>query len=221
MEIKFPKILKKAIRKGYIISIIQFGSSLWNPKRQDIDLAIVLKRGCYKNFLKIVYGEKLQDFDISLIKEKEVQGPEKFRFGGHGAHFLFSLIQGKTLYGRNPFRRFKVSESQVKRSITWRLFDYIEEVRRALFRGKINKNIERRWPKFLRLSLYLLNSKLKYPDVLNLNKDETKKYLRKYHIDIDITSKNLKNPKNLLIAYETIWRKVLRKRRLIPPEKHS
>jgi len=138
MEVKFPKMLKKAIEKGFLISIIQFGSSLRKPEYQDIDLAIVLKRNFYKKFLEIIYGEKFKGFDISLIKEEEVQGPNKFRFGGHGAHFLYSLIKGKTLYGKNPFLKFRnlKFEEQIKKSIFSRLYNYIEDVRRAVFRVK-------------------------------------------------------------------------------------
>ncbi len=111
MKINFPKGLKKPQRK-LILSIIQFGSSLRKSKYQDVDLAIVLKKNPYKNFLEIVYGEKFQGFDIFLIKE-EVQGPAKFRFGGHGAHFVFSLIRGKALYDNdnNPFLKFKVRKT--------------------------------------------------------------------------------------------------------------
>jgi len=217
MIIKLPRTLKKAIKKGLILSIIQFGSSLRTSKYQDVDLAVVVKKGFLENFLEIVYGEKFQGFDISLIKEEEIQGPEKFRFGGHGAHFLLSLIQGKTLYGKNPFLKFKnlKFQKQIRKSILSRLFDYIEDIRRAVFLGKINRNIRRRWPKFLRLSLYLLENNLKYPEVLSLNKNEVKKYLQKYNIDINITSKSLKNPKKLLISYETIWEKVLKREKLI------
>lgn len=217
MRIKFPTALKRVMKKGFVLSIIQFGSSLRNSKYQDIDLAVVIKKGSLKNFLEIIYGEKFQGFDISLIKEEEIQGPEKFRFGGHGAHFLLSLIRGKTLYGKNPFLKFKDLEfwKRIRKSILSRLFDYIEDVRRAIFLGKINKNIRRRWPKFLRLSLYLLENNLKYSEVLSLNKKEVKRYLKKHNIDIDITSKGLKNPKKLLISYETVWEKVLKKEKLI------
>lgn len=215
MVIKLPEGIKKAIKKRYILSTIQFGSSLRKSEYQDIDLAIVIKKGCYKNFLEIVYGENFKGFDISLIKEEEVRGPEKFRFGKHGAHFLFSLIHGKVLYGKNLFQRFKVLDSQIKKSVLVSLFDYIEDVRRAIFRDKIDKNIKRRWPKFLRLCLYLLGTNLKYPDMLGLKKNELRNYLRKYNIDLDITPKNLKDPKNLLIAHEAVWMKVLKKKKLI------
>ncbi len=213
MKIDLPQGIKKAIKKGFIISVIHFGSSLRRHQFQDIDLAVIIKRNSYKKFLETVYGEKFNGFDISLIKEEEIQGPEKFRFGGHGAHFLYSLIKGKTLYGKNPFLKFRnlKFEKQIKRSIISRLYDYIEDVRRAVFRGKINKNIRRRWAKFLRLSLYLLDNNLTYPEVLSLDKNKVNKCLRKHNIDIDTTSKNLKNPQKLLISYETVWERVLKK----------
>ena len=213
MKINLPRGIKKAVKKGVVLSVIHFGSSLRKSQFQDIDLAVIIKRDSYEKFLETIYEEKFNGFDISLIKEEEIQGPEKFRFGGHGAHFLYSLIQGKTLYGKNPFLKFRnlKFENQIKKSIISRLYDYIEDVRRAVFRGKINKNIRRRWPKFLRLSLYLLDNNLRYPEVLSLDKNEVKKYLRKHNIGIDMVSKNLKNPKNLLISYETVWERVLKK----------
>lgn len=215
MKTKFPTALKEAVKKGFVLSIIQFGSSLKSLKYQDVDLGIVIKKGCYKDFLNTVYGSNFQGFDISLIKEEEVRGSKKFRFGKHGAHFLFSLINGKTLYGRNPFKKFKVSIPQIKRSILLSLFIYFEDIRRAIFLGKINKNIKRRWPKFLRLCLYLLNHKLKYPDVLSLDDDKIKEQLRKYKLPSILHSRNFKNPKDWIIAYETIWEKVLKRKKLI------
>lgn len=176
MKIKLPPALNVAIKKGYVLSIIQFGSSLRNPEYQDIDLGVVIKKACYRNFLDTIYGEDFQSFDISLIKEGEIQGPKKFRFGKHGAHFLFSLISGKILYGKNIFKKFKVSTVQIKKSVFLSLFIYMEDIRRAIFSGRINKNIKRRWPKFLRLCLYLLNSKLKYPNVLGMTDDYYPQY---------------------------------------------
>jgi len=210
MKTKIPLPLKKAIEKGYVLSVIQFGSSLKGSEYQDIDLAIVVKKGCYKDFLNSVYGKNFKGFDISLIKEEEVQGPGKFRFGKHGEHFLFSLINGKTIYGKNPFKKFKVSISHIKKSVFLSLCVYLEDTRRAVFLGKINKSIKRRWPKFLKLSLYLLNDELKYPDVLRLDNSKIKEKLKKYQLPLSLSSKNFKRQKDWIIAYETIWEKVLK-----------
>jgi len=212
LKIRLLNSLRTAIRDGYIISIIQFGSSLRRINHYDIDLAIVVRSDCYEKFVRKIYGEKFDGFDISLIREEEVQGPKKFRFGGHGAHFLQALIEGKTLYGINPFRKFKIKDSQIKNSVILRLYDYIEDVRRAVFEGKIKKSIKRRWPKFLRLSLYLIDSGLKYSGALDLSEQEMKIYLKKHRIDIDTQPKR---PKNLLITYETIWSRVLKKYKLV------
>jgi len=217
-ELRFniPESLQTVIQNEWIVSIIQFGSSLRKSNPNDIDLAIVIRKGCYEKFLGTVCGEKFKGFDISLIKEEEIQGPKKFRFGGHGAHFLQSLIDGKVLYGMNPFRKFKVTDSQVRNSTLSRLYDYVEDVRRAVFKGKIEGSIKRHWPKFLRLSLYLLDSSLEYPWALNLNEKEVQVYLKKHQIDINPIDINI-HSKDLLVAYETIWSKVLEKYRLISP----
>jgi len=207
-------VLDIAIKNEWIISIIQFGSSLRKSNPNDIDLAIIIRNNCYEKFLESVYGEKFKGFDISLIKEEEVQGPKKFRFGSHGAHFLQSLINGKVLYGTNPFRKFKVADSQVRYSTLSRLYDYMEDVRRAVFEGEIKEPIKRHWPKFLRLSLYLLDYSLEYPWVLELDEKEVQIYLKKHRIDINPRDINI-HSKDLLVAYEAIWSKVLQEYRLI------
>lgn len=209
MEIEIPKPLKKAIKNGYVISMIQFGSSLRKLNYKDIDLAVIVKKGFYKKFLEMVYGNKFSKFDISLIKEEEVQNSKKFRFGKHGAHFLFSLIEWKIIYGKNPFKKFTVSKSQIEKSILLSLFYYMEDARRVIFKSKLNKNIKKRWPKFVKLCLYLLDDNLEYPKVLDLDNDTIKKY---YKININLDSKKAKE---LLTSYEIIWQKVLAKRRLI------
>ncbi|MCD6500725.1 hypothetical protein J7K42_01760 [bacterium] len=218
LEIKLPKSLQTSIRDGYIISIIQFGSSLRRVNYHDIDLAIVVKSGCYEKFVRKIYGKNFNGFDISLIKEEEVQGAKKFRFGSHGAHFLYSLINGKVLYGINPFRKYRVTKRQIKDSIIPPLYNYIEDVRRAIFEGKIKKSIKQRWPKFLRLSLYLIDPDLKYFEALNLREHKLKIYLNKYQIKVNIQPKR---PENLLIAYETIWEEVLKKYKLLSSPKYS
>lgn len=214
MRIGLHKSLQKAIEQGYVLSIVQFGSSLGQSKFQDVDLAIILRKGCYRNFLDLIYGKNFHGFDISLIKEEEIQGPEKFRFGKHGAHFLFSLIHGRTLYNKNPFKKFNVSKLQIKKSILLSLFIYMENVRRAVFMGKINKSIKKRWPKFLRLCIYLLDDNFKYPEILRLSDSKLKKYLQKYNLDSSLIFRNSKDPKDWLITYETIWEKVLIKKDL-------
>lgn len=214
MIIKLPKPLKEAIKDGYVISIIHFGSSLCeNDYYNDIDLAVVVRSKYYENFIEKVYGENFDNFDISLIREGEVQGPERFRFGGHGAHFLKSLIEGKVIYGINPFNKFRVTKLQIRNSVTSRLYDYIEDVRRTIFLGKIKRSVEKRWLKFLKLSIFLIDSDLKYSQVLRLNEEQLKIYLKKHQINVGT------RPNNLLIAYERVWNKVLNKCKLIPSVK--
>lgn len=210
MNVKLPLSLKNSIKKGLVSSVIQFGSSLRGPNYKDIDLGIILKKGCYEEFSDTVYRTNFQNFDISLIEEEEIQNTKKFRFGKHGLHFLFSLINGKTLFGKNPFKKLKVSESEIKKSIFLSLFIYIEDTRRAIFLNVIDIKIKKRWPKFLRLCLYLLNDELKYPNVLRMTDNRVKSYLKQYNFNIDLASKNFKTSKNWLIAYDTIWNEVLK-----------
>jgi len=170
MIIKTPKILNDLINLDYIISIIQFGSSVRKNTYKDIDIAVIIKQSCYEKFIKQIYGKKFIGFDISIIKEKEIRKPKKFRFGNHGAHFAYSLKKGKTLYGINPFSKLLINKKQIQNSIITRLYDYMYDVRKTIFKSAIQKSIKERWPKFLRLSLYLLDSNLKYPEVLDITK---------------------------------------------------
>jgi len=100
-----------------------------------------------------------------------------------------------------------ISKKAIDDSIMTRLYDYIYDVRKAVTNGKISKDIKKRWPKFIRLSLYLIDPQLKYPNVLQISDKELNKYLNKHHI-------KLKN-KKLLLNYETVWEKVLSKKNVI------
>lgn len=155
MTLKISKILNNLIETGCVISIIQFGSSIRKNKYKDIDLAVIVKQNYYSEFIKKIYGKSFTGFDISAIKEEEIKKPNKFKFGNHGAHFAYSLKNGKVLYGENFFSKFLINEKQIKNSILTRLYDYMYDVRKSVFKNKTQKSIKERWPKFLRLSLYL------------------------------------------------------------------
>lgn len=81
------------------------------------------------------------------------------------------------------------------------------DVRKTIFKGEIQKSIKERWSKFLRLSLYLLDSNLKYPQVLDMTKNDLIPYLKKHKL---VLPKN-----NLILAHEIIWEKVLIKNKII------
>ena len=199
-------LLKEIIATNCVLSIIQFGSSIRHKTDSDIDLAIILKKGVFNNFFGKFSNRSLKEFDISAIKAEEIENLKKFKFGNHGLHFAESLRIGKVLYGTNPFLKIRPNRTEIEQSITNRLYDYIYDVRKAIFSKRINSNISKRWPKFLRLCLYLLNSNLKYPDVLDLNTKKINKILKQNKISL---------PKNLLLAHEVLWEKVLKKEKII------
>lgn len=122
MILRIPKILNDLISSDYIISVIQFGSSIRKNNYKDIDIAVIVKQNCYKKFIKQIYGKKFIGLDISVIKEEEIKKPNKFKFGNHGAHFSYSLKNGKVLYGDNLFIKFLINEKQIKNSIITRLY---------------------------------------------------------------------------------------------------
>ena len=205
-ELKLHNILQTLIKTNYVLSIIQFGSSIRRKTDNDIDLAIILKGETYNKLFKKLGKFNIEGFDISVIKEEELKNLKQFKFGSHGLHFAKSLKNGKILYGPNPFLKINLNRFEIKKSIINRLYDYIYNVRKEFFSKNINISIKQRWPKFLRLCLYLINDNLIYPDVLDLNTKQVNKFLKQNGIRL---------PKNLLLAYETIWEKVLKKEQII------
>lgn len=203
---RVPRVIENCVKNGYIIGIIQFGSSTRRTSYKDIDLAIIVRKGHYFQLFHEIAGKKIKGFDISLIKEEEIRSPQTFRFGGHGLHFAESMKQGIVLFGINPFIRVKIKESLIQKSVIERLYDYIYDVRKAVFKAQISKDILRRWPKFLRLSLYLLSGKLRYPEVVDINQKKINYYLKQLKITL---------PKNILLAYEVLWEKILNKYKLL------
>lgn len=207
MTLKISKIINNLIETGCVISIIQFGSSIRKNKYKDIDLAVIVKQNYYSEFIKKIYGKSFTGFDISAIREEEIKKHNKFKFGNHGAHFAYSLKNGKVLYGDNLFSKFLINDKQIRNSILTRLYDYMYDVRKSVFKNEIQKSIKERWPKFLRLSLYLLDSNLKYPEILDLTENELSPYLKEHKLSL---------PKNnLILAHEIIWEKVLIKNKII------
>lgn len=61
-----PKILNDLINYGYIISIIQFGSSVRKNNYKDIDIAVIVKQNCYDKFVKQIYKKNLLDLIFQL-----------------------------------------------------------------------------------------------------------------------------------------------------------
>lgn len=198
-----PHLLKSPIENNFVLSIIQFGSSLYKRSYNDIDLAVIIKNNTYEDFRKSIVPQKGSIFDIALIKEKEAILTNEFRWGSHGVHMLKSMSLGKAIFGDNIFRNINISELQIKRSIKSRLYDYMEDVRRSVFKKNIDRNIIRRWKKFLRLSLYLLDTKLVYPNILYVDHKMLNPYINRYKI-------NIRND-NLLCSYESLWEIVLDK----------
>lgn len=197
---KLPISLRNGINKEYIIGIIKFGSSVGGKKYNDIDLAVIIKKNCYFKFLKLINPEDFKNFDISLIREEEIKNLNKFRFGSHGQHLIPVFQKGDLLFGKNPFLNFVVDDELIRHSILMRLYDYVYDVRKSFFKKEIMENIERRWHKFVRLSLYLISEELNFLDVLKISESEVGLLLRKYNITID--------NENILIAYEKVWEKV-------------
>lgn len=157
-----PRTLLSEEALGKILSIVQFGSSIHVSSPGDIDLCVVTKNGSFFDFLAMEpFVHIPKNIDISLMREEELKNTESFRFGGHGVHLLCSLQDGVALYGENIFLKMPVpTTALVKASILDRLYDYLYEVRKLeTSRKEFEQSLHKRWPKFQRLALFLLDSK--------------------------------------------------------------
>ncbi len=191
-----------------VLSIVQFGSSLYSEKPGDIDLCVVTKKGCFFGLLaEKSFTQMPPNIDIILLKEEELKGTDFFRFGSHGVHLLVSLREGKAIYGENIFLEpHSPSERAVKESILDRLYDYLYEVRKLeTLKDMDNSAALKRWPKFNRLALFLLDTtgELTFPAILSISKSELKKRLSEYGLQY--------KDEFTVVGFEHIWETILAK----------
>jgi len=191
-----------------ILSIVQFGSSLYSENPGDIDLCVVTKKGCFFDLLaEKSFTQVSSNIDISLLKEEELKGTDFFRFGSHGVHLLVSLREGKAIYGENIFLELSApSERAVKESILDRLYDYLYEVRKLeTLKDKDISATLKRWPKFNRLALFLLDTtgELTFPAVLSISESEIEKRFSKYGLQYQ--------DEFTVVGFEHIWETILAK----------
>lgn len=196
LNIEIPNILVQAYGQHLISSVIIFGSSLYSSEPKDMDIAIVSKYGCFDDLITlIVEDNSLSKYDISLIKEEEIDYNKKFYFGGHGQYLVESLRRGLVLLGDNVFKDYPaVSERDLKFSIFERMKEYIYVLRKSYFDKSYENKLYSRYNKILKLSVFLLTNEYSYPDLLSLNIDIIKGSLIKngYLLSDDIKS-NIEN----------------------------
>lgn len=181
-------------------SVIQFGSSLYADDYADIDIAVIVLDDEFESFVRQVQPGRWDGFDVSLMREQEVFPLERFQFGGHGAHFARSLQMGRALIGDNPFLGVRLSAADIRSSVLARLHDYMYDVRKAVFQSTLERSIRERWPKFVRLCLYLIDESLRYPEVLRMPDGDVGLRLSGMGVSAD--------PEDLLAAYENVWLRV-------------
>ncbi len=203
--VRFPLVIKKAFHDGLIEGMIQFGSSLANKRAKDVDVAIIIKSGCFSEFTKRIKSTRFKGIDFSLIREEELFPWSRFRFGSHGIHLIIPLKQGKIIFGKNPFLKAPSGNLRaVKRSIFYRLSDYMYEVRKSYFRGDLRTIIKSRYKKFIRLALFLLFDDLIYPDVMKLRESVLKRYIKKKQLALDLN--------DVEKTYELLWEKLVKRK---------
>lgn len=169
IEIILPKEIITLFNKNLFVGVIQFGSSLFNKKAIDIDLAIIIKKGNLKSFINQLnkVNKIPSSYDISLILEEELVNVNTFSFGCHGSYLVESFRKGKTLLGKNPFILFPiVSIEKIKNDIYERMKEYIYILRKSYFNDLALKKFNSRYNKFLKLSLFLLSKKYDYPEIM-------------------------------------------------------
>lgn len=204
-KIILPFFIKKAFQDGLVIGVIKFGSSLSKRNAKDVDVAIVVKKGCFPEFVERIGVAQLKRFDVSLIREEELLPWKYFRFGGHGEHLIIPFKQGRILLGKNPFLEApKIASHRLKRSIFFRLSEYLYEVRKSYFKKDLDKKIEKRYSKFVRLALFVLFNDLAYPDVLKMKEKQLSLYIKKKNLDLNLI--------NMEESYEKLWAEMLKKR---------
>ncbi len=123
-----PKIFFDLFKKDIILGVIQFGSSVIKKNPNDIDLAVIVKKGKLHKFIENTKNTKPLKiiYDISLILEEELEDIDNFNFGVHGSYLIESFRFGKTLIGKNPFLIFpKTDEKKIKNDIFERMKEYI------------------------------------------------------------------------------------------------
>lgn len=201
-----PKIFLSQESLREILSIVQFGSSIHTSNPGDIDLCIVTKNGAFFEFLA---GEPFalvpKNIDISLMREEEIKDTSSFRFGSHGVHLLCSLQDGVALYGENIFLKMPVpTTALVKASILDRLYDYLYEVRKLeTSRKKVEYGLKKRWAKFQRLALFLLDTRgeITFPAVLIIQDSVVEEQFKKFGLQYqhEFTT----------VGFEHIWETIL------------
>lgn len=203
-----PKVFLSPRTLEGILSIVQFGSSLYSEEPGDIDLCVVTKKGYFFDLLAEKSFTLISpNIDISLLREEELRESDFFRFGSHGIHLLVSLREGKAIHGENIFLELHApSEKAVKESILDRLYDYLYEVRKLeTLNDMDNLTILKRWPKFNRLALFLLDTtgELTFPAVLSISKSELEKRLSEYGLQY--------RDEFTAVGFEHIWETILAK----------
>lgn len=193
--------------EGFLVGVIQFGSSVFKEHPGDIDLALVLKPEKLNEFITRVnqLGHLDDVYDISLILSEETSNKNNFNFGGHGSYLIESFRKGKTLIGKNPFLGFPlVPIEKIKNDIVERMREYMYIVRKSYFTDKVAQKLESRYEKSLKLFYYLLVGKDNFPEVLMLPLDECLQVLKEKSFLSDNRSQDKRE------IMESLWKETMK-----------
>ena len=204
-HIIIPRTLLRAHKQGIVLSVILFGSSLYSPDPKDVDLAIVIARGRFEDFLKsITDNHMLEKYDISLIKKEEIDRRKKFYFGSHGQYLVESFRKGIVLVGENPFKNYPPTKIRdIKLSVFVRMREYAYILRKGYFDKNAENKFYSRYNKILKLSALLLTDDYVFPEVLNTDIEDIQNSLIK--IGCALTEDKKRNVENLWTKINALY----------------
>lgn len=176
-----PTKIKEACISNIVTGVIQFGSSTIKNDAKDIDLAIIIKKWEFDNFVKQYTSIDNKLYDISLIKEEEIN--QNFSFWNHWVHLIPAFKKWKVLFWENKFLNLNDPDrKELLISIKTRLADYLYQLRKQYFETNQKSLPSWRYSKFLRFSTLFFDDSIWYSDVLNMTNEDAEDILKNYWI---------------------------------------
>lgn len=176
-----PTKIKEACISNIVTGVIQFGSSTIKNDAKDIDLAIIIKKWEFDNFVKQYTNIDNKLYDISLIKEEEIN--QNFSFWNHWVHLIPAFKKWKVLFWENKFLNLNDPDrKELLISIKTRLADYLYQLRKQYFETNQKSLPSWRYSKFLRFSTLFFDDSIWYSDVLNMTNEDAEDILKNYWI---------------------------------------
>jgi predicted nucleotidyltransferase len=180
-----------------IICVLFFGSITRNDdytKTSDIDLHILLKKNSPIIFNKIKNIIKnYRKIDLSVLTQKELDSivnKGKFQNGNQGSYFIYVLANSESIFGFNVYKDLlkNISKKEIKSSVIFKLHEYLSRLRRLFIEDSLESNYFKKYTARILLDLMLLDSNIKYKDILKYNNSE----IIDFYIDLYKNNRRIK-----------------------------